>query len=104
MNQRPVSLLRRALPFLVLAAASLLALVFFTRFLSVRADAETLSMARQSVRRAAVECYALEGFYPERLDYLTERYGVAAEGRGYSVQYQFIASNLMPDITVLAVE
>ena len=81
-----------------LAAAALL----FTRVISARTDAEVLSLAEEGVRRAAVECYALEGFYPRTLDYLVENYGVTADDSRYVISYQYVASNLMPDITVLA--
>ena len=64
------------------------------------ASQEDLNMARESVRRAAVECYALEGFYPSDLSYLQEHYGLAVDLDRYFVDYQYIAANLVPDITV----
>ncbi len=64
--------LRRVL--IALAGAALL----FTRVISVRTDAEVLALAEEGVRRAAVECYALEGSYPA-LDDLEEHYGVTVD-------------------------
>ena len=54
-----------------------------------------------SIRRGAVQCYALEGAYPEDISYLKQRYGVAYDSELYYVDYTYLASNLMPDITVL---
>ena len=54
-----------------------------------------------SIRRAAVACYAAEGIYPPTLDYLTEHYGVQIDKAHYQVFYEIFADNLMPDITVL---
>lgn len=90
----------------ILAAAAValcipLALFLFTALFGTRADAEALSLARQSVQRAAVQCYALEGAYPVDLGYLEEHYGVAVDDGRYFVDYRYVASNLMPDITVL---
>lgn len=68
-----------------------------------KVSAESLQMVESAIARAAVECYALEGFYPPELRYLTERYGVAIDEGRYFVDYQFIGSNLMPDITVLPI-
>jgi len=51
--------------------------------------------------RSAVACYAAEGIYPSDLTYLVENYGVQINTDLYTVKYEFIASNLMPDITVL---
>lgn len=99
MNSRP--LWRRLLPAAVLVAAVLCAFLFFTGVVGTKADAESLALAEESVRRAAVECYALEGFYPTDAAYLAEHYGVTLESSRYLIRYEYIASNLMPSITVL---
>ena len=91
----------RALPALATALVLLLALVLLPRALGRRTSAESLLLAEQNLRRAAVQCYALEGAYPPSLDYLTAHYGVQIDERRYCVDYQYVASNLMPDITVL---
>ena len=40
--------------------------------------------------------------YPPSLEYLKETYGVQVDEERYFVDYRYVASNLMPDITVLA--
>ena len=60
---------------------------------------ESLSIAENAIRRSAVECYALEGFYPTSYAYLRSPYGVAVNEELYFIDYQYIASTLMPDIT-----
>ena len=55
----------------------------------------------QALARAAVACYAAEGIYPPDVAYLEEHYGVQINDDLYTVKYEVIASNLMPDITVL---
>ena len=102
MGVRRASFVRRILPAAVFLIALAAAALLFTRVISARTDAEVLSLAEEGVRRAAVECYALEGFYPRTLDYLVENYGVTADDSRYVISYQYVASNLMPDITVLA--
>lgn len=54
-----------------------------------------------ALQRAAVTCYAAEGFYPPSVDYLTAHYGVQIDHSRYAVSYVVFAENLMPDITVL---
>ena len=98
----PRNSLRRWLPLLLLLVLIPLALLLAARGLTGRADREGLALAEQSVRRAAVECYALEGAYPENLDYLKERYGLAVDEVRYFVDYRYVASNLMPDITAVS--
>ena len=96
--------MRRTLKPLLYAVVTLLipSLLWFScRMLGIRSDDETLLKAEQAVRRAAVQCYALEGFYPTELSYLQEHYGVTAETQSYMVGYLYVADNLMPDITIL---
>lgn len=53
------------------------------------------------VRRTAVSCYAAEGFYPPSVDYMCRNWGLTFSREDYIVHYECIASNLMPQITVL---
>ena len=91
----------------ILSAAAVLvilplALALAAGGLGGRADQEGLALAEDAIRQAAVQCYALEGMYPPSLDYLKETYGVQVDEGQYFVDYRYVASNLMPDITVLA--
>jgi len=64
-------------------------------------DREGLRLAEQSIRRAAVSCYAVEGAYPATYDQLKEWSGVQVDEERYTVFYEIFASNIMPDITVV---
>ena len=90
---------------LVTLVAMLLVLAAFiglTQLTGSSASSQGLAIAGQSVRRAAVQCYALEGSYPPSYEYLRENgYGAYVDETLYFIDYQFLASNLMPDITVL---
>lgn len=94
----------RAVPILLLLVLLPLVLFFSAQTLGGKADDESLDLAEQSIRRAAVQCYALEGTYPVSWDHLKEVYGVSVDESRYFVDYQYVASNLMPDITVLPLE
>ena len=61
-----------------------------------------LESAYESIRRAIVTCYAIEGRYPESYAYLKEHYPVRIDEEKYTVVYTAFASNLMPDVTILA--
>ena len=56
-----------------------------------------------AVRNAALTCYAVEGAYPEDLQYLRDHYGLAYDASRYTVTYDAFASNLLPDIYVVEV-
>lgn len=86
-----------------------LAAVIFVCFLAAVSNLESGQRAEgreqleETLRRTAVACYAAEGVYPPDLEYMQEHYGVQVDERKYKVIYEVIASNLMPDITVLEV-
>lgn len=65
---------------------------------------ERLESLAQAVHKSAVSCYAIEGFYPADLEYLRENYGLMIDESRYTVIYDAFASNILPDITVLANE
>ncbi|MDR1541360.1 MAG: hypothetical protein LBU32_25865 [Clostridiales bacterium] len=54
------------------------------------------------IKKAAIQCYALEGSYPADIYYL-ERYGVLFDDNGYYYRYStnFIG-NYMPEVDVVA--
>ena len=54
-----------------------------------------------ALRRAAVACYAAEGYYPPNVGYMVRHYGLQYDEDSYRVHYELTASNLMPEITVV---
>lgn len=61
-------------------------------------------LLNDTVRRQAVQCYALEGSYPQDLDYLKERYHLRYDEEHYIVHYKSLGSNLLPEISVFYIE
>lgn len=71
-----------------------------TLIFSKKADARGAEALRDAIRRASVQCYAIEGRYPPNVEYLEENYGILIDRKRYDVFYSGFASNIMPDITV----
>lgn len=69
---------------------------------SKTASSEEKKQLEASIRQDAVQCYALEGFYPDSLAYLEEHYAVHYNKKKYIVSYEIIGSNMMPDIQVIS--
>lgn len=57
-------------------------------------------LVRQSIKDAAINCYAVEGAYPDSLEYLRENYMLAYNEDLYLVTYNPFSSNHIPDIYV----
>ena len=56
---------------------------------------------QNAIDRSITQCYALEGVYPDNLEYLEEEYGLTYNKDHFFVDYQYIGSNLRPDITII---
>lgn len=67
-------------------------------------DEQEIKSLETAVRNSAVECYALEGRYPESLSYLKEHYGITYDESRYMVSYQAYGANLLPTVTVLPLQ
>ena len=89
---------------LVLTVAILAAVVLFffaaVNGASDKADASSAATLEKAIKRAAVQCYAIEGFYPPDVGYLADHYGVILDS-GYIVEYNAFSANNLPNIMVL---
>ena len=56
-----------------------------------------------AINRDIVQCYSIEGRYPPSLSYIEEHYGLVYDESTFFVDYQPIASNMYPDVTVIKV-
>lgn len=66
---------------------------------SKTAELERVKTVEEAIQNAAVQCYAIEGSYPD-LSYLEEHYGLILNEEEYYYHYEIIASNIMPVIAV----
>ena len=64
---------------------------------------EGLRILDESIRRAIVINYAIEGTYPESIAYIEENYGIYVDRSKYIVHYSIFASNLMPEMSVIEI-
>ena len=83
--------------------ALVMVLWFFSAISQVRLGqkVEGAEILEQTIRKAAVTCYATEGIYPPSLEYLVDNYGVLIQEDRYQVFYDGFAENLMPEISVV---
>lgn len=77
--------------------------LFGLKSAQAESSAENLRIVEQSIGRAIITCYAIEGMYPSELAYLEQAYGLYIDESQYYVQYQVFASNIMPEVTVIEV-
>lgn len=58
------------------------------------------SSLEKAIVRDMVQCYAMEGHYPQNLEYLEEHYGLIWDKERFLVAIEVLGANMMPDITV----
>lgn len=92
--------MRRFLPVILILLAAALCLMLLPR-LGRQIREESRGAIRDAVLRSAMECYAVEGVYPESLDYLEQHYGLRVNHRDFIVTYEVFASNQPPSVQVL---
>lgn len=63
-----------------------------------RYAANGVETTKDAISRAAVTCYAIEGFFPPE-DYLKENYGLIINDK-YIIHYYTYGSNIMPEIDI----
>lgn len=69
--------------------------------ISAQAKASQTENLKNAVERSAIHCYAVEGAYPESLDYIKEHYGISWDPDKYVVDYAVMGSNMMPVVTII---
>lgn len=62
---------------------------------------ESEKRLQDTIKKAVVNCYAIEGTYPATLEYVEEHYGLMVDRERYDVFYEIFADNIMPEITVI---
>jgi hypothetical protein len=87
---------------IVLFLVVLLLFVLAVSKIAGKSENEGIHLTEESIRRAAVQCYALEGVYPADFEYLKDHYAVRPDESKYIIYYTYTASNLMPEIDVLS--
>lgn len=92
----------RFLAAMILAAVILIAAVLVWAGISSRNSmADQTESIRDTIMSRALQCYVIEGAYPESLDYLKENYGLAVNTEDYRIVYIPYAENLPPEVKVI---
>lgn len=98
------SLFRRSLPYAIPAAVFAAAIVWLAAAVGnagAATEKEALLSVRKSVEKGITMCYAIEGAYPDSIEYLTENYGIYYDAEKYTIHYECFADNVRPSVTVV---
>ena len=93
--------LRSAILPVIFTVAIMVMIGFGLRQTEASSTAEGLRILEDSLRRAVVMNYAIEGRYPESIEYIEANFGIFIDRTRYVVHYRVFASNILPEITVI---
>ena len=86
---------------LLLLIIIMIAFSFFTNTITNSNKSGNYTVLENALDRSITQCYALEGSYPPSLNYLVENYGLTYNSEQFFIDYQYIGSNLRPDVTII---
>jgi len=86
---------------LVIVAAVLV--LIFGVFGSASADEteESIQAIKNTIMEKSLQCYVIEGAYPDDLSYLEEHYGLIINQKDYYIVYTPVAENIPPEVVVV---
>jgi hypothetical protein len=79
--------------------------ILFVLFLGVKrfndiGREQELILTESALKKAIVQCYAIEGIYPAEVSYLEENYDLTLDKSKYNIYYECFSSNIMPEYGV----
>ena len=81
--------------------ALILAFVLLVNNITNKHSGRELQIVRDAVKNAALTCYAVEGAYPDSVEYLRDHYRLAYDEDRYMVNIKSFATNRAPDVYVV---
>ena len=88
----------------VVFVALIAAFVLLVNSLTATSGSQETELVYDAVKNAALTCYAVEGAYPQSVEYLRANYGLAYDQDRYMVSYDASMGNMVPVIYVTEVE
>lgn len=101
---RKKSAFKRALAYIIPLAIFSAMIVWFLLAMKSTASSNKkreLEALKNTVENGITMCYAVEGVYPESVEYLCANYGLIYDKSKYIVYYDSFASNIRPSVKIL---
>lgn len=63
-------------------------------------DENEIKALENAIDKAVLTCYAIEGEYPENIEYIEKNYGVVIDHNKFFVAYNILGPNVRPDVMI----
>ena len=95
------SLFMKAIAIPLITFLCILAILLFgINNMNALSDEQERKLTHAALKKAIIQCYANEGFYPAELGYLEDNYYLRIDHDKYYVYYECFSSNIMPEFDV----
>jgi len=94
-------ILKGAILPILLTLTVVLAVIYGIRNTGESTRQEGTRILEDSIRRAVITSYALEGRYPATIEHIERNFGVFIDRERFIVHYTVFGSNMMPNIVVI---
>ena len=84
----------------IIAAALILIFVVFGNAANDEQE-ESIQAIKDTILEKSLQCYVIEGAFPDDISYLEDHYGLIINRNDFYVVYNPIAENLPPQISVV---
>lgn len=98
-KKRPLFLKVIAIPIITFLGI-LSILILGVQKMNALGDEQELKLTQAALKKAIIQCYAIEGFYPAELSYLEDNYYIRVDHDKYNIYYDCFSSNIMPEFDV----
>ena len=103
-NNMVVTILKSRITYLLLVSTVMVLLFAYALdHISRQADEHQIVFLENAIRRSAVQCYAIEGRFPDSINYLEDNYSLFVDRNRYIVHYEYMGGNLIPQIWVFPI-
>jgi len=75
---------------------------FLVDNLSAKTKEKELETLNTAINHGITQCYAIEGAYPQDLQYLKDNYGITYDQRRFIVHYEVLGQNILPTVTIIS--
>lgn len=95
-KKRPILLKTVIIPSAGLCCILIVLFLGIKQFNDIGREQELL-LTESALKKAIVQCYAIEGIYPADVSYLEENYNLTIDKNKYNIFYECFSSNIMPE-------
>lgn len=85
-----------------LTAIFLISMNAYTSYVNEKTLEQQKEILQNAVKNALRTCYAIEGKYPDDIQYLIDNYALRVNEDRFHIYFDSFAENVMPDVRVIA--